>query len=75
MRILRLEVFEKNELVYIREKPVFAKTPKGILATQTRLINWAYRNFPEWTEVSVKPIERPRAVVSQVIDSNGVTSP
>ena len=76
MRILRLEVFEKdNKLVYIREKPVFAKTPKGILATQTRLINWAYRNFPEWTEVSVKPIERPRAVVSQVIDSNRVTSP
>ena len=59
MRILRLEVFEKdNKLVYIREKPVFAKTRKGILATQTRLINWAYRNFPEWTEVSVRPFER-----------------
>jgi hypothetical protein len=40
MRILRLEVFEKNELVYIREKPVFAKTQKGIKATNTRLVNW-----------------------------------
>ena len=59
MRILRLEVFEKdNKLVYVREKPVFAKTQKGILATQTRLINWAQKNFPEWTEVSVRPFER-----------------
>ena len=59
MRILRLEVFEKdNKLVYIREKPVFAKTQKGIKATNTRLVNWAQRNFPEWTEVTVQPIER-----------------
>ena len=75
MRILRMEVFEKNELVYIREKPVFAKTQKGIKATNTRMVNWAQKNFPEWTEVTVQPIERPRAVVSQVIDSNKVTSP
>jgi hypothetical protein len=75
MIFLRMEVFEKNELVYIREKPVFAKTQKGIKATNTRLVNWAQKNFPEWTEVTVQPIERPRAVVSQVIDSNRVTSP
>jgi hypothetical protein len=65
MRILRLEVFEKdNKLVYIREKPVFGLTAKGIKATNTRLVNWAQKNFPEWTEVTVQPIERPRAVVS-----------
>ena len=65
MRILRLEVFEKdNKLVYVREKPVFAKTQKGIKATNTRLVNWAQKNFPEWTEVTVQPIERARAVRS-----------
>jgi hypothetical protein len=59
MRILRLEVFEKdNKLVFVREKPLLAKTEKGIRATHTRLINWAYQNFPEWTEVSVHPFEK-----------------
>ena len=59
MRILRLEVFEKdNKLVYIREKPVFAKTQKGIKATHTRLINWAQREFPEWRNIDIQEVER-----------------
>ena len=58
MKFLRLEVFEKNELVYVRMKPVFGDSAKGIKATKTRMINWAYQNFPEWTEVTVQPIER-----------------
>ena len=59
MRILRLEVFEKdNKLVYIREKPVFAKTQKGIKATHTRLINWAQREFPEWRAIDIQEVER-----------------
>ena len=80
MKFLRLEVFERDKWgypisVYIREKPVFAKTERGARATQTRLINWAYRNFPDWTEVTVRPFELPRAAISQPIDSKGVTSP
>ena len=59
MRILRLEVFEKdNKLVYIREKPVFGLTAKGIKATHTRLINWAQREFPEWRDIDIQQIER-----------------
>ena len=58
MKFLRLEVFEKNELVYVRMKPVFGDSAKGIKATKTRMINWAYQNFPEWIEVTVQPIER-----------------
>ena len=57
MKFLRLEVFEKDQLVFVREKPVFAKTQKGIKATNTRLVNWAQKNFPEWTEVTVRPFE------------------
>ena len=59
MRILRLEVFEKdNKLVYIREKPVFAKTQKGIRATHTRLVKWAQREFPEWRDIDIQEVER-----------------
>ena len=58
MKFLRLEVFEKNELVYVRMKPVFGDSAKGIKATNTRLVNWAQKQFPEWTEVTVQPIER-----------------
>ncbi len=59
MRFLCLEVFEKdNKLVYIREKPVFAKTQKGIKATHTRLINWAQREFPEWRAIDIQEVER-----------------
>jgi len=59
MRILRLEVFEKdNKLVYVREKPVFGLTAKGIKATHTRLINWAQREFPEWRDIDIQEVER-----------------
>ena len=59
MRILRLEVFEKdNKLVYIREKPVFAQSEKGIRATHTRLVKWAQREFPEWRDIDIQQIER-----------------
>ena len=59
MRILRLEVFEKdNKLVYIREKSVFAQSEKGIRATHTRLVKWAQREFPEWRDIDIQQIER-----------------
>ena len=59
MKYIRMEVYgSNNELVFIREKPVFGLTAKGIKATNTRLVNWAQKNFPEWTEVTVQPIER-----------------
>ena len=64
MKWLRLEVFEKDQLVFVREKPVFAKTERGARAIQTRLIRWAERNFPEFSEISVEPFELPRAVRS-----------
>jgi hypothetical protein len=59
MKFLRLEVYEdNNKLVYVREKPVFAKTEKGIRATHTRLVNWAQKQFPEWREVDVQQFEK-----------------
>ena len=69
MKFLRLEVFERDKWgypvsVYIREKPVFAKTERGARAIQTRLIRWAERNFPEFSEISVEPFELPRAARS-----------
>jgi hypothetical protein len=58
MKFLRLEVFEKNELVYVREKPVFAQSEKGIKAANTRLLKWAQREFPEWRDIDIQQIDR-----------------
>jgi len=59
MKYIRMEVYEaNNELVFIREKPVFAQTQKGIRATHTRLLNWAQREFPEWRDIDIQQIER-----------------
>jgi hypothetical protein len=59
MKFLRMEVYgSNNELVFIREKPVFGLTAKGIKATHTRLINWAQREFPEWRDIDIQEVER-----------------
>lgn len=58
MEWLRLEVYKGDDLIYVREKPVFAKTEKGRRATHTRLLNWAGRQFPESTSRSVEPIPK-----------------
>ncbi len=59
MKFLRMEVYEaNNQLVFIREKPVFGLTAKGIKATHTRLINWAQREVPEWRDIDIQQIER-----------------
>jgi hypothetical protein len=59
MKYIRMEVYEaNNQLVFIREKPVFAQTQKGIRATHTRLLNWAQREFPEWRDIDIQQIER-----------------
>jgi len=59
MKYIRMEVYEaNNQLVFIREKPVFAQTQKGIRATHTRLLNWAQREFPEWRDIDIQQIDR-----------------
>jgi hypothetical protein len=63
MEFLRLEVYEKDQLVFVREKPVFAKTEKARRATHTRLVNWAIREFPESTSQSVEVIQHPRGTL------------
>ena len=59
MKYIRMEVYESNnQLVFIREKPVFALTAKGIKATNTRLVKWAQREFPEWRDIDIQQIDR-----------------
>ena len=59
MKFLRMEVYEaNNQLVFIREKPVFAVTQKAIKATHTRLLKWAQREFPEWRNIDIQEVER-----------------
>jgi hypothetical protein len=59
MKYIRMEVYESNnQLVFIREKPVFAQTQKGIRAAHTRLLNWAQREFPEWRDIDIQEVER-----------------
>jgi hypothetical protein len=54
-----MEVYgSNNELVFIREKPVFAVTQKAIKATHTRLLKWAQREFPEWRDIDIQEVER-----------------
>lgn len=58
MKYLRLEIFDKNDdLVFVREKPVFAQTQKGIRATHTRLLNWAKREFPELSRIHIEEVD------------------
>ena len=59
MKYIRMEVYESNnQLVFIREKPVFAQSEKGIKAANTRLVKWAQREFPEWRDIDIQQIER-----------------
>jgi hypothetical protein len=59
MKYIRMEVYESNnQLVFIREKPVFAQSEKGIKATNTRLVKWAQREFPEWRDIDIQQIDR-----------------
>lgn len=55
--VLRLEVFETDDkLVFVAEKPVFAKSQNAIKAVHSRFIKWAQREFPEWREISLKEV-------------------
>ena len=63
MEWLRLEVYKGDDLIYVREKPVFAKTEKGRRATHTRLLNWAGRQFPESTSRSVESINHQKGTL------------
>lgn len=58
MEWLRLEVRKGNDLIFVREKPTFAKTERGRRANHTRLLKWAEREFPESTSRSVKSIPK-----------------
>ena len=59
MKYIRMEVYgSNNELVFIREKPVFAQTQKGIKAANTRLVKWAQREVPEGRDIDIQQLER-----------------
>lgn len=59
MEWLRLEVWENDKLLCVREKPSFAKSEKARRASHTRLLNWAEREFPESNSRSVEVVQRP----------------
>jgi hypothetical protein len=55
--VLRLEVFETDDkLVFVAEKPVYAKSQKAIKAVHSKYIKWAQQEFPEWREISLKEV-------------------
>ena len=59
MEWLRLEVWKNDNLLFVREKPSFAKNEKARRSAHTRLMNWAEREFPESTSRSIEVVERP----------------
>lgn len=60
MQFLRLEVYNKDaQLIFVREKPIFTDTNRAIKTQNTKLTNWAMREFhDEWHNISVKTVEK-----------------
>lgn len=59
MKILRLEVRDDHDqLIFVREKPMFAKHPSAIKSNNTRLLNWAVREFPDAKTVEINLLEK-----------------
>lgn len=61
MKAIRLEVYEKrngrHEIVFVREKPIFTETHRSIKTMNTKLVNWANREFPHNSYIETDVID------------------
>jgi len=48
---------DEGSLSILRTMPTRPKTQKGIKAHNTRLENYAMKQYPNWTEINVKLLE------------------
>ena len=44
---------DEGSLSFLRTMPTRPKTQKGIKSQQTRLENYAKKQYPDWTEINV----------------------
>jgi len=62
MQFLRLEVYEKcdgrEEVVFVREKPIFTETHRSIKTMNTKMLNWATKQFPNYSRIEINVKEK-----------------
>lgn len=62
MQFLRLEVYEKRdsreEVVFVREKPIFTETHRSIKTMNTKMLNWATKQFPSYSRIEINVKEK-----------------
>lgn len=62
MKLIRMEVYEKrgdrDELVFVREKPIFTETHRSIKTMNTKMLNWAMKQFPNYSYIEMDVKEK-----------------
>ena len=48
---------DEGSLSFLRTMPTRPKTQKGIKSQNTRLENYAKKQYPNWTEINVIPLD------------------
>ena len=48
---------DEGTLSFLRTMPTRPKTQKGIKSHNTRLENYAKKQYPNWTEINVIPLD------------------
>ena len=48
---------DESTLSFLRTMPTRPKTQKGIKSHNTRLENYAKKQYPNWTEINVIPLD------------------
>ena len=48
---------DEGSLSFLRTMPTRPKTQKGLKSQQTRLENYAKKQYPDWTEINVIPLD------------------
>ena len=47
---------DEGSLSFLRTMPTRPKTQKGIKSQNTRLVNYAKKQYPNWKEINVIPL-------------------
>ena len=48
---------DEGSLSFLRTMPTRPKTQKGLKSQRTRLENYAKKQYPDWTEINVIPLD------------------
>ena len=48
---------DEGSLSFLKTMPTRPKTQKGIKSHNTRLENYAKKQYPDWTEINVIPLD------------------